>query len=113
MKLSACVDCHSTVNVSKKPGSLRSVITLSHAHQLNGVSCTDCHGEKRPAESPDNQKCIPCHSDYKKGIVRTDKSLPNMHDSHMGDLDCMLCHHVHTKSENFCSQCHWWKYRVP
>jgi hypothetical protein len=31
----------------------------------------------------------------------------------MGDLDCGLCHHQHSKSENFCSQCHGWKYLVP
>ncbi len=112
MKLSACVACHAKADGGKKPGSLRGVITLSHAHQLNGVGCNDCHGVKKPVESPDSQKCIECHSDYKKS-ARTDMTLANMHDSHMGDLDCMLCHHVHKKSENFCSTCHWWKYKVP
>ena len=112
MKLSACVACHKNAKDSKKPDSLRGVITLSHAHQFNGVGCVDCHGEKKPVESPDSQKCIGCHTDYKKS-PRTDMSLANMHDSHMGDLDCMLCHHMHAKSENFCGQCHWWKFRVP
>ena len=41
------------------------------------------------------------------------KALCNPHDSHMGGLDCLLCRHVHKKSENFCAQCHWWKYTVP
>ncbi|MBW2098891.1 MAG: cytochrome c3 family protein [Deltaproteobacteria bacterium] len=34
---------------------------------------------------------------------------PNPHNSpHYGaDLDCNFCHHQHSKSENFCAQCHY------
>ena len=103
----ACKECH------KGATSLRGKMPLSHNHQLNGVICADCHGITKPAKPPEQKKCLSCHADYKKIAIQTDKTLPPPHDSHMGDLDCGLCHHQHSKSENFCSQCHEWKYLVP
>ena len=103
----ACKECH------KGATSLRGKMPLSHSHQLNGVSCADCHGITKPAKPPEQKKCFSCHADYKKVTIQTDKTLPPPHDSHMGDLDCGLCHRQHSRSENFCSQCHEWKYLVP
>jgi hypothetical protein len=103
----ACKGCH------KGAASLRGKMPLSHSHQLNGVTCADCHGATRPAKPPEQKKCLSCHPDYKKIAIQTDKTLPPPHDSHMGDLDCGLCHHQHSKSEDFCSRCHEWKYLVP
>jgi len=39
----------------------------------------------------------------------------NPHTSpHYGmSLDCNLCHHQHAKSENYCSQCHKFDFKVP
>ena len=105
---STCKGCHKGAKAS-----LRGKMPLSHSHQLNGVICADCHGITEPAKPPEQKKCVSCHADYKKIIIQTDKTLPPPHDSHMGDLDCGLCHHQHSKSENFCSQCHEWKYLVP
>ena len=105
---STCKGCHKGAKAS-----LRGKMPLSHSHQLNGVTCADCHGITEPAKPPEQKKCVSCHADYKKIIIQTDKTLPPPHDSHMGDLDCGLCHHQHSKSENFCSQCHEWKYLVP
>jgi len=102
-----CKECH------KGATSLRGKMSLSHSHQLNGVTCADCHGLTRPAKPPEQKKCLSCHANYKEIATQTDKTLPPPHDSHMGDLDCGLCHHQHSKSENFCSQCHEWKYLVP
>ena len=103
----ACKGCH------QGAASLRGKMFLSHSHQLNGVTCADCHGIAKPAKPPEQKKCLSCHAEYKKIAIQTDKTLPSPHDSHMGDLDCGLCHHQHSKSENFCSQCHEWKYLVP
>jgi hypothetical protein len=104
----ACKGCHKGAK-----DSLRGKIPLSHSHQLNGMTCADCHGLTRPAKSPEQKKCLSCHADDRKITIQTDKTLPPPHDSHMGDLDCGLCHHQHSKSANFCSQCHEWKYLVP
>lgn len=103
-----CKGCHKGGTTS-----LRGKIPLSHSHQLNGVFCADCHGITKPAKPPEQKKCLSCHADYETITIQTDKTLPSPHDSHMGDLDCGLCHHQHSKSENFCSQCHEWKYLVP
>ena len=103
----ACKRCH------KGAASLRGKISLSHSHQLNGVTCADCHGTTKPPKPPEQKKCLSCHAKYKKITIQGDKTLPSPHDSHMGDLDCGLCHHQHSRSENFCSQCHEWKYLVP
>jgi hypothetical protein len=102
-----CKECH------KGGASLRGKMPLSHSHQLKGVTCAECHGITRPAKPSEQKKCLSCHADYKKAVIQTDKVLPPPHDSHMGDLDCGLCHHQHSKSENFCFQCHEWKYLVP
>jgi len=103
-----CKGCH-----KGRAASLRGKMPLSHSHQLNGVTCADCHGITKPAKPSEQKKCLSCHADYKKVAIQTDKTLPHPHDSHMGDLDCGLCHHQHSRSENFCFQCHEWKYLVP
>jgi len=103
----ACKGCH------KGGANLRGKMPLSHSHQLSGVACADCHGITRPAKPSEQKKCLSCHADYKRVAIQTDKTLPHPHDSHMGDLDCGLCHHQHSRSEDFCSRCHEWKYLVP
>jgi len=102
-----CKGCH------KGGTNLRGKLPLSHSHQLSAVTCADCHGTTRPAKPLEQKKCLSCHADYKKIAIQTDKTLPPPHDSHMGDLDCGLCHHQHSRSENFCIQCHEWKFLVP
>ncbi len=113
MKLQECLGCHKNSEVKEKPGTLWGKIPLGHFHRLSGIACTDCHGTAKPAKAPDTAKCVSCHPEYKKGPLQANKDLQNPHDSHMGDLDCSVCHHQHAKSENFCSQCHYWKYLVP
>jgi hypothetical protein len=82
---------------SKRKANLRGKMDLSHSHQLSGVTCADCHGVTRPAKPSEKKKCLSCHADYKKVAILTDKTLPHPHNSHMGDLDCGLCHHQHSK----------------
>jgi hypothetical protein len=113
MRFAECNRCHQKSGDKNKPDDLRGRLSLGHAHQFGGIPCSGCHGEARPLADVDGQKCLNCHADYKSSSKPTDKSIPGPHQSHMGDLDCLLCHHVHTRSENFCGQCHWWKYKVP
>jgi hypothetical protein len=114
MDWAQCKNCHKAeAGKAEKPAILWGILPLGHIHLLSGISCTDCHGMARPAQPPETPKCLSCHSDYRNAALQVNKTLPHPHDSHMGDLDCELCHHQHLKSENFCSQCHWWKYLVP
>lgn len=105
-----CDECH-------KAGTktLRTKIPLSHIHQLSGVVCADCHEKPSSAEPLTTEQCLSCHSSFEEVANATIKLDPNPHNSpHYGtELDCDLCHHQHSKSENFCAQCHEWELRVP
>jgi len=38
----------------------------------------------------------------------------NPHQSHNGELDCAVCHHMHKASEKYCIQCHsQYDFKVP
>jgi hypothetical protein len=114
LKLQECLGCHKNSEIKGKPGTLWGKVPLGHFHRLSGISCSSCHETAQPVKgAPDTQKCVSCHPEYKKGPLQANSDLQNPHDSHMGDLDCSLCHHQHKKSENFCSTCHYWKYVVP
>ena len=114
MDWAQCKDCHNAeAGKGEQPAILWGTLPLGHIHLLSAITCTVCHGPARPAQPPESPKCLSCHPDYKNAALQANKTLTNPHDSHMGDLDCELCHHQHSKSDNFCSQCHWWKYLVP
>lgn len=110
MTSTECAECHK--NDSK---SLRVKIPLSHAHQLSGVDCDDCHEEPNSAKPLTTKQCLSCHGSFDEVAGATHNLDPNPHDSpHYGkELDCDLCHHHHSKSENFCAQCHEWELCVP
>ena len=108
-----CAECHD----GKKASSLRGKLPLSHVHGLEGVSCADCHGGDAK-QAVEMAKCLECHESGEAVAKRTvpqDKIHHNPHLSpHYGtDLDCVLCHHAHAKSENYCMQCHDEKRVVP
>ena len=110
MTSTECVECH-----KKGATSLRTKIPLSHIHQLSGVACCDCYEKPKSAESLTTEKCLSCHGSYNEVAEGTAKLDPNPHNSpHYGkELDCDLCHNQHSKSEDFCSQCHMWGFAVP
>ena len=69
---------------------------LADRHVAKGVSCEMCHGKGNPAEldPPDINTCTKCHPT---------QTLVNKTNCHLG----------HEKSENFCAQCHDFKFNVP
>lgn len=112
MKWADCLECHEKRTedtlVTKLPGS--------HAHQLAGVGCVDCHGKTDKPVPVEMDKCLTCHKSGDKVAALTAKLKPqNPHlSAHYGsELDCNLCHHQHQKSENYCAECHAWKFQVP
>jgi hypothetical protein len=89
-------------------------VTSSKHRQEAGMECADCH-EGTPIKPLSSTDCLSCHESFEAVAATTASSKPNPHDSpHYGKaLDCELCHHEHTPSENFCAQCHDWSLTVP
>jgi hypothetical protein len=111
MNSDACQACHAkdTMNLTGK-------MSGSHGHQLAGINCEKCHGKTKKPEALTMEQCVACHGSTDKLAEKTKDVQPvNPHTSpHYGTtLDCNLCHHQHVKSENFCSQCHKFDFKVP
>ncbi|WP_005032898.1 cytochrome c3 family protein [Holophaga foetida] len=109
LSLADCQGCHEKGSKTSLVGKL----PLMHAHQMKGVTCTQCHGKGKP-EAVDKAKCVSCH-EQKALTEKTSKLKPqNPHESPHGyQEDCNLCHHQHTKSENFCATCHAFDFSTP
>ncbi len=113
MSYKDCQGCHT--QGSETPGSLYGKIPGHHIHALNGVRCSQCHGNSKKLEPVQMNQCLSCH-DTKAVAKQTAEVKPrNPHDSrHYGtDADCNLCHHQHVKSENHCAECHKFNFLVP
>ncbi|MCX7981760.1 MAG: cytochrome c3 family protein [Syntrophales bacterium] len=111
MNWKGCIMCH-----PKGDKDLTGKIPGSHRHYLSGVNCVSCHGKVKKETPVKMAKCVSCHGATVKLAERTAHVKPtNPHTSpHYGtELDCNLCHHQHTKSENYCLQCHSFPFRVP
>jgi hypothetical protein len=111
MDYSRCAQCHPR-GTSK---SLLDKLPLSHLHRLSGIGCSRCHLEGDSNADSAEDRCSACHDTTKLAAATKDLKPANPHDSpHYGkDMDCNLCHHQHTKSEDYCAQCHDFAYRVP
>ena len=79
---------------------------LIDKHTAAGVNCTGCHGNASPPKAPEMTACLGCHGSYSQIAAKTASDQPNPHASHLGDLPCSACHHVHKASETYCDQCH-------
>jgi hypothetical protein len=110
-KLSDCSGCHPRGDST----SLRGKLPLFHNHLLAGLTCKSCHDNPRKPEPPASTKCLTCHTGDAILAATAQVKPTNPHGSpHYGkENDCNLCHHQHGKSENFCSQCHVFKFTVP
>jgi cytochrome c3-like protein len=96
----------------KATASWKASSFLDHLHRQKDVGCAGCHGKGTPVkgDTVENKTCSGCHGDYPALAVKT--GLPeklakrNPHDSHLGDIDCVVCHKAHTVSESYCLGCH-------
>jgi hypothetical protein len=86
---------------------------LADKHKVAGISCGACHKENLPKGQVPTEVCLKCHGDQSKVAEKTRMIIPNPHESHLGNLKCELCHHSHKPSENYCSTCHEFDYKVP
>jgi len=86
---------------------------LADRHSTASIACEDCHKESPPGEQVPTTICNKCHGDLAKIAERAKKVIPNPHESHLGNVKCELCHHAHKPSEDYCSNCHEFNYKVP
>lgn len=79
---------------------------LIDKHAAFGLGCATCHRDAPPPAAPPMTACLGCHGSYQEIAAKTAAQQPNPHASHLGEIPCSACHHVHKASESFCDQCH-------
>ncbi|MDR2054553.1 MAG: cytochrome c3 family protein [Desulfovibrio sp.] len=85
---------------------------LSAVHSAKDVACSPCHGvDKLPLldDKPANNACFACHVSYEQLAAKTpgkDHPTRNPHNSHLGPINCTVCHKAHEVSVNYCLDCH-------
>jgi cytochrome c nitrite reductase small subunit len=110
---------------------------LDHRHAIKGVTCDDCHiepGKNRimemgkytkegidyvtgnyptplPQANLSKEYCLKCHGTYSELAQKTSNVTPNPHQSHLGEIQCQLCHKSHKPFENYCLKCHKWNFQ--
>ena len=85
-------------------------------HVAKGIQCEMCHGpDKANPKEPDIKVCTQCHPTA--ALVEKTKNVkpqnPHTSPHYRDQLDCVNCHVMHGESENFCDQCHQFKFKVP
>jgi len=83
---------------------------LDAHHGRKNVTCAGCH-EKLPetGDSVENDRCLACHGTMEKLVKKTaPKDFPdrNPHESHLGTINCTVCHKAHAASKTYCLDCH-------
>ncbi|RJP76579.1 MAG: hypothetical protein C4522_17710 [Desulfobacteraceae bacterium] len=84
---------------------------LDARHAKQNVTCSGCHGDSLPApgDTIKNERCLMCHGSYD---ALAEKTVPeifpdrNPHQSHLGVIDCTVCHVAHGESRAYCLECH-------
>ena len=89
------------------------VILLGEEHKKAGIVCEECHKDGAPKGDVITATCFKCHISYLKLAERTNRITPNPHESHIGNLECIACHHIHKPSEDYCKECHYTGFKVP
>lgn len=84
---------------------------LDNRHAKASTTCTNCHGTKLPAldATVDNKGCLKCHGPMEELVKKTepaDFKDRNPHLSHLGEIDCTVCHKAHGESKVYCLGCH-------
>jgi nitrate/TMAO reductase-like tetraheme cytochrome c subunit len=102
----------------------------AYAHAIADVTCLECHVPtieqqvnelvvymQGDFEVPLEQReypmefCFDCHeanehASYEQVVQLTADLELNPHDSHLGEIECDVCHKMHGVSVDYCAQCH-------
>lgn len=82
---------------------------LADRHAGYGLECAECHEVETPEKDAwvEGDKCLSCHIGRKDLAEKTkNRGKFNPHDNHLGEADCMICHHGHSPSSLYCVNCH-------
>ena len=89
---------------------------LFDLHKGKQVGCADCHGKEKDillddAESSVSGACVSCHGSLLRMSERSEerakgKDYINPHVSHVGAMNCTVCHRAHEASAAYCNNCH-------
>jgi len=84
---------------------------LSAIHAAKDITCAACHGNALPLldDKPTKETCLVCHKSYAELAEKTpgqDHPSRNPHNSHLGPINCTVCHKAHEYSANYCMNCH-------
>ena len=83
---------------------------LASFHLNSQVTCCNCHGTRfEIGVEVQTQTCLQCHGSYAELAEQTGNQElegANPHQSHLGEVDCTVCHHAHSPSVSYCLQCH-------
>ena len=85
--------------------------TISGKHKKNALTCSSCHGSNKPVSPATQEACITCHGEIvtitaREISVGTKVVKVNVHDSHYGEVDCLVCHKIHGTGRLMCNECH-------
>jgi Cytochrome c3 len=97
--------------VRRMTGSWAGSSFLDERHAKANVGCAGCHAGALPEIGADVERarCLTCHGPEEKLIAKAAPAVHadrNPHKSHLGEIDCTVCHHAHKASENYCLGCH-------
>jgi len=86
-------------------------VHLDARHVSKDITCAGCHGKDLPKEEDtvENAKCLECHGPAEALAAKTaPKDFPdrNPHKSHLGEINCTVCHSGHGESKVYCLECH-------
>ncbi len=83
---------------------------LDARHVSKDITCGACHEKDILGErAVENTKCLGCHGPLEELITKTaPQNFPdrNPHKSHLGEINCTVCHAGHAESKVYCLECH-------
>jgi len=89
--------------------------SLVAIHEAKAVDCAACHGKNQVVDDNEtivNTKCIECHGPLPE-MAKKGKGHINAHKSHLGQINCTVCHHGHVASRPYCLGCHSFNMPIP
>jgi len=114
-KLLALIPLAILVMVASTPGAYGNEPYLADAHKTKGLNCAACHGAKMAVDDNEtavNASCVQCHGSLAK-VAEKSKEAVNAHKSHLGIMNCTVCHAGHTDSAAYCLNCHNFNMKIP
>ncbi len=84
---------------------------LDAIHSRKDVTCQACHGKNMPSlgDTVESSRCLICHGPMEDLIKKTTPAEfadRNPHNSHLGEIECNVCHYAHSESKAYCLECH-------